>query len=667
MIILSGRGRRLKIKIIISDTETTPIPKHGPTEKMWIFGGMDYDTGEITRFEPFRGKKEIDKAVEWASTVDLWVGHNFISFDIPQIAHHVEPKLINPKKVLDTLIVSKLVKYDRMIPKGAKSAHSLDAHGIRLGVHKGSFNKFDEYSEEMVRYWEQDLAVNKALYESLLKYIKDPDWQDAIRVEHDIEFEMQVQKFYGFHFNKTRAQELLTSISTKMDTLEANLKKDFPPKLEPVKVIKYRVKQNGEKMATVVKAESEYPLTKVDGEDLVCYDYVPFKPGSPQDRIEVLWEAGWKPFDKTKSHQEFGRKRVGDPYGKSIPKLTKEIYDKKKKHFDYYGWKCNEDNLATLPESAPKGARLLAQWLTLEGRRSSLVEWINECQDDSRIHGSVTGLGAWTHRAAHKGPNTANIAAPFHGTPRNDVEKIKAEYDGDMRGLWDVPEGSWLVGVDAEGIQLRVLGDMIWRHIGPRDYADTICKGDKALETDIHNVNKRALSLNHLTRDDAKTFIYAWALNAGIPKLASILRTNVKMASVAKDNFERSIPGLKQFKDEFLTQVAKQGYFTGYDGRKVIVPSLHKTLAGILQNGEAVVLKHSKLRWAREVKLSGIRVKPVGFIHDEFQAEVIGTREEAEHVKNIQIKSIEESGKELGFLCPLAGSGDIGKSWKDTH
>lgn len=116
-----------------------------------------------------------------------------------------------------------------------------------------------------------------------------------------------------------------------------------------------------------------------------------------------------------------------------------------------------------------------------------------------------------------------------------------------------------------------------------------------------------------------------------------------------------------------LPTIAKKGWFKGYDDRKVVVPNLHKTLAGILQNGEAVVMKHARLKWTKDLKGDMIQFKPVGLIHDEFQTEVIGTKEEAEHVKKTQIKSIEWAGKELGFLCPLRGSGSIGKTWSDTH
>lgn len=494
------------MKLIISDIETNRLEK---PDKMWLFGGRDHKTGEKYQFEPFRGEKERLAAIEWAESVDMWVGHNFISFDAAQCNRMLKPKLIDPTKVIDTLIVSRLVQYDRPTPKGCRSGHSLKAHGIRLGCHKGDFDHFEDfldYWDEGVEYWKGDIDTTEALFDNFKQYIYDPDWKSAMRVEHDTQIEMERQKYYGFDFDKDSAQNILSSVTERMKTLEEGFAEQFPPKLVVVNELNYLIKKDGEKGVHVINAEAKYPLTQVEDGKLICYDYKPFKPGSPQDRIDVLWEAGWKPFEKTKTAQKFGRLRVGDGYGKNNVPMTQEFYDEKKKRLETYGWVCNEDNLATLPDDAPQGARDLAQWLTLEGRRSSLVEWIDQVGPDGRIHGNVLHIGAWTGRCSHNNPNTANISAPFHGKVKTAVDQVKNDYDAKMRALWRVPEGSWLVGVDAEGIQLRILGDWLWRHYGERSYADTIVNGRKEDETDIHNVNRRALSLEHLTRDHAKTF-----------------------------------------------------------------------------------------------------------------------------------------------------------------
>jgi len=653
------------MKIAVSDIETNTLVG---SDKLWLCGGKDLKTGEVYKFEKCH-EDPIAKAaaIEWYKSLDYIVGHNFVQFDGPELNRLLEPKLIDPKKIIDTLLVSRMINYDIPTPKGAKFPHSLQAWGIRLGVYKGDFHDFGNFSDEMVEYWLGDLDTTEALHDHFSKYIYDPDWRKSMRAEHDVQVELVRTKYYGFAFDSNKAQFLLNAVQVQMKQLEEQFQIDFPPKLTLVNTIKYRLKQDGEEMASVKKAKERYALTQKDGDDLLCMDWVDFKPGSPKDRIDALWDAGWKPVDKTKTFQKFDRLSVGDPYGTSIKSMDKEFYSEKKKYLQHYGWTVSEDNLSTLPDNAPEGAKALAKWLTLEGRRSSLVEWINQVGNDDRIHGTINNIGAWTGRCAHKAPNTANIPSAFHGKPKTAVEEVKNQYDSHLRACWTVPSGSFLVGTDADGIQLRVLADYLWRYFDADQYAQAIMEGKKENETDIHNVNKRALGLNHATRDMAKTFIYAWLLGAGVAKTAQILRVNQRQATEARDNFVKSIDGLAQLKNKLIPTVGDQGYFTGYDGRKVIVPSTHKALAGMLQSAESILMKHTLLRWTTQARNAGINFKLVGFIHDEYQTEVIGTREEAEELGKIQADCMLEVGEDLGFKIPTPGSYDVGNNWLDTH
>ena len=653
------------MKIVVSDIETNGLHD---SDKLWLCGGKDLSTGEVHKFENCHADPVAKAAaIKWYEDADLIIGHNFVQFDAPMINKLLKPRLIDPTKIIDTLIVSRLVDYDIQLPKGAKRKHSLDAWGRRLNKHKGDFHEFDKFSDEMVEYWYGDIEVTSALYEHFTPIIWDADWSKSLRAEHNIQIELVRTQYYGFAFDKGKAEFLLNSVMKKMDTLEEQFQVDFPPKLTEINRLKYRLKKDGTEMATVKRAKERHAITNIEGEDLVCFDWVAFKPGSSRVRIDALWDAGWNPLEKTKTAIDFTRKKVGEPYGKSVAKMDQQFYDKKKKDFDRYGYTVSEENLSTLPEDAPEGAKALAQWLTLEGRRSSLVEWINQVKGDSRIHGSIQHIGAWTGRCSHKDPNTANISSPFHGTPKSAVDEVKKQYDVHLRACWTVPSGSWLVGTDADGIQLRVLADYLWRHFDADQYAQAIMEGKKENETDIHNLNKNALAVPNGTRDMAKTFIYAWLLGAGVAKTGQILNVNMREAQAARSRFESSIDGLYNLKNKLVPYVAQRGYFTGYDGRKVPVPSEHKTLAGILQSGESTLMKHSLLRWHDVARKQGIRFKMVGFIHDEYQVEVTGTKEEAEHLGKIQAQCMLEVGQELGFKIPTPGSYDIGKNWAETH
>jgi len=335
----------------------------------------------------------------------------------------------------------------------------------------------------------------------------------------------------------------------------------------------------------------------------------------------------------------------------------------RRERFERYGWSCNEENLNTLSSTAPKAAKDLAQWLTLEGRRSSLAEWLGVVDpSDSRIHGKFWHIGAWTQRMSHSKPNQANIAAPFHGAPKTAVEEVKAKYDSRMRALWEVEEGNYLVGTDASGIQLRILASIMQS----TDYRSAILTGDKALETDIHNLNRKALGPMCRDRDTAKTFIYAWLLGASNTKIAEILQCTAPQASTAVDNFLTSLPELKKIKGLMIPKDARRGYFIGLDGRQVKCSSEHLMLAGYLQSGEAIAMKRWVVEWTRAATKQEIPYKLVDFVHDEVQVEV-PTMDAAMKLEEVQKAAIIKVSNDLNLFCPLDIETSVGKSWLQTH
>lgn len=308
------------MRIAICDVETEGL--HNP-QKMWLCGGKMLDTGEVFQFDNIHEDPVARKAAtEWHLSLDKMVFHNGIQYDLPVLNAHLD-KPLDPTKVIDTLILSRTIDYDILTPVGGKGPHSLKSWGIRLGVYKGDFDAFHEYTQEMVEYWLGDLDTTEALFNHFAPSVYDPEWAKSLRTEHDLQIELVRAKYHGFEFNHQLASRLLGSVNTEMDELEAQFQIDFPPKLLPVNTIKYREKQDGSLYSNVAKAKEKYPTTQRMGDDLVCYDFVPFNPGSPKDRIDVLWDAGWKPYDLTKTHQKFKRMKVGDAYGSKVPKMDR--------------------------------------------------------------------------------------------------------------------------------------------------------------------------------------------------------------------------------------------------------------------------------------------------------------------------------------------------------
>ncbi len=270
---------------------------------------------------------------------------------------------------------------------------------------------------------------------------------------------------------------------------------------------------------------------------------------------------------------------------------------------------------------------------------------------------------------AHQKPNTANIP--------NDLKEDGSHklLGKELRSLWQAPSNRLLVGVDAEGIQLRIFA----HYIDDKEFTDALVRGSKAAKTDPHSLNQRVLGSVCKSRQAAKRFVYALLLGGGIKKLAQVLECTESEARAALDRLLERYTGFAQLKETQIPRDAKCGYFIGLDGRKVPIPEQtlsgrkHLCMSGYLQNGEAIVMKRATLKWHDTLKNYSALL--VDLVHDEWQTETPDNKEIAIHVAQIQAESLRQVGEELELKCPLAGSYwnddkkdyTIGSNWYLTH
>jgi DNA polymerase I-like protein with 3'-5' exonuclease and polymerase domains len=520
--------------------------------------------------------------------------------------------------------------------------------------------------EDYVNRCEEDVEIQYRIYKKLLRQIEDPQWAKAIEVEHETQRICMEMHDNGFSFDYQGALDLKNVIEGEMEEIEGKMRDSIPLTLHQDKPVTLKRNKDGQpsKKTTEAIGRSSFRSEAV----WERFHYEEFNPGSSKQRIELLNKSGWKPIEKTKGHLQCERDLKNAIRFREKESKIKNLKERMER-YKIYGWKVNEENLSTLPVGSPDGVRLLATWLTLEGRRSDLEEWCAAYNSHSgRIHGKFKGLGAWSHRKAHSSPNQGNIFSEFHldqcrnPSEPSPVEDIKLRFNGVLRGLWRAEPGAFLVGADAEGIQLRILAHLI----NDPDYRKTIEKGDKKNKTDIHNVNMRSLAPHCKSRDDAKTFIYAWVLNAQAARVSGILGCSFIEAREAMRMFLEANPALKEYKHHTIPQIAKKRYFEGLDGRLVVVPSEHKVLAGELQNGESVVMKHATILWRKWADEDGLRYKLVDDVHDEWQSEVYD-REVGHRLGQLKCDALIKTGQELGVRCALAGDYDIGINWRETH
>jgi DNA polymerase-1 len=626
-------------------------------DKVWFIVCRDVDTGEEHVFRPSTGgDNNFEEFLSYANTVDCWVGHHILGYDVPVLERLCPGWSRQDAGLVDTLVVSRLLDTD------ISGGHSLEAWCERLGVKKAhtDITDWSQPTPEMLERCISDTAGNVLLYKRFKKYLSSPLWAKAIEVEHFIAARCRELHDNGFHFSLDKAKHLWYTIDQQVKELDVEILRAFQPRVHLIREIVPRFTQYGSLNRSDFRWVQDGDLTPFNGGPFSRIEFEPFNPGSPAQIVERLNEAGWKPTEKTKGHIKALREKKNLERKGAWSKEKQERIDK----YAVYGYTVSEENLLTLPETAPPAAKTLARRIMLASRLRTLTEWINAYNDNTgRIHGSFHSIGAWTHRMSHVQPNTGNIA-------RED-----ALYGAEMRSMWSCPDGSYLVGVDAESIQLRVLA----HYINDPKFTQSLLTGKKEDGTDPHSLNKIALGPICASRNDAKTFIYAWLLGAGIGKVAQILSCTYGEAAEAVANFIEFYPGLKYVKEVLIPEDAKRGYFQGFDGRWVKIfgedfsSKKHFTLAGYLQCGEVTVMKHGMQIWYPRLKKEGVPFKIVNFVHDEWQTEV-PDYDTGKYVGEVQAEGIRLAGELLNLRCPMAGSVlsghgglAIGKTWLETH
>ena len=291
-------------------------------------------------------------------------------------------------------------------------------------------------------------------------------------------------------------------------------------------------------------------------------------------------------------------------------------------------------------------AKLLSEYLMLQKRVAQISSWLEEVCDTGRVHGSVITNGAVTGRMTHSKPNMAQV--PNKGSP----------YGEDCRELWTSDKGNVLVGADASGLELRMLA----HYMKDEAYIKTVCEGSSKDGTDVHTQNQKAAGLS--TRDEAKTFIYAFLYGAGAEKIGKIVGGNARDGQKLIESFLSNTPALKSLRNN-VSKYASKGFVPGLDGRKIWVRSEHSAVNSLLQGAGAIVMKQALVLLDEKLRKNKVWYGFCANVHDEWQIET--KEKDGELVGNLAVQSIQEAGTLLGLRCPVSGEFNIGKTWRDTH
>jgi DNA polymerase I-like protein with 3'-5' exonuclease and polymerase domains len=555
--------------------------------------------------------KEIEDGLRFMMGDVVIAGHNVIKYDIPVIQKLYPWFKVDTSKVFDTLVATRLIW-----------ANIKDTDNVLLKQEKLPGKLFGSHS---LAAWGYRLGNYKGDYDGGWETFSQEMLDYCVQ---DVEVTAQLyQKIVDKDYSQ-QALDLEHQVAWLMAKQERNgFCFDVPKAAELLaRLVQRRGELERELKEYFGSWEVQLPdfVPKVNNKTLGYTKGVPvkkvkvieFNPSSRDhiaDRLITLY--GWKPKDFT----EGGKPMVDEVV------LSKLKYEP-----------CKQ----------------LTEYLLVQKRISQLNEggqaWM-KCEKNGKIHGSINPNGAVTGRATHAYPNMSQV--PASSSP----------YGLECRSLFTVPNGWHLVGADASGLELRCLAHFMAKWDGGK-YAEVLLGGD------IHTENQKAAGLD--TRNQAKTFIYAFLYGAGDAKIGSIVSGTAGDGKKLKAKFLRSLPALGRLV-EAVQSASKRGYLVGLDGRHIHVRSSHAALNTLLQGAGALVCKqwlvlleeelqkHFKHGWDGDYAFCA-------WSHDEVQI-ACRTKEIAEQIATMATLCVSLAGQYFNFRCPLAGESKIGLTWADTH
>ena len=561
----------------------------------------------------------IADALAHLATADVLIGHNILFYDIP-VLNKLHPSVQLNGRIIDTLICTRLIwpkeilytlddEQYTQVPKGLKGSASLKAWGWRLADHKIDFKDFSEYSEEMLAYCQQDVAVTKKLWQHITK---ENYPQPALKLEHDLALAIEKQIRAGIPFDVDACLDLVDSLRAKEAELEAHLKEIFPPnKIESIFVPKVNNSKRG-----YVKGQ---PFTKIT--------YQEFNPGSRTQIVDRLQQKyGWVPEKNTE---------------KGNPVLDDDVLD-----------------ALPYPEAKP-----LAEYMLVKKRLGQIADgnnaWLKLVNnDDGRMHGDLITNGCITGRASHRNPNMAQVPAGY------------SPYGHECRSLFHAPDGWDLIGIDAKALELRCLAGYlaIW---DDGEYSAMVTNPE--VDIHIYNQKMFGVETRDIAKRLLYGVLYgAGALKAGTiidpnEKDEVVLR---KLGATAINSFMDGVPALRKLKQLIDETIGLRGYLIGLDRRTLHCRSAFKGLNVLLQASGAAIMKQVVVNTHNNIEqnlglVHGKDWEQLLFVHDEIQ--VACNPQHTELIKEQALAAFPQAQQFFGFRCPIEGDAKVGCTWADTH
>lgn len=546
------------------------------------------------------------------------------------------------------------------------------------------------------------------------------DWAQAFLVESQVAHIMSQQEKRGVWFNRQRAQWLIHRLNEMVLHIDLVAVPLMPKVMRVTNQFSKPFLKSGQPNTRLIKWMDETGIDRATiGGPFTGIAWDDFNLGSGDKVKDWLLDQGWVPDEwntKDLTTNSKGQrlnqaqineningyirdlqeskagphkvKLLGIRRGMTIGEVKAKLLKMKKLPSSP---KITEESLETV--ETPVGA-LVKERVVWTHRRSLLQGLVEQVRPDGRLGAGANPDATPTHRMRHRvvvnipaarSPFGREIRSLFAGGPVEGVSQrvdllkhegpIKLIPNTNRRLVLDkkgnLKAGGLnkrlykrnryvFVGYDGSGLELRMLA----HYIGDPDFTREVVEGD------VHTKNQVAAGLP--TRDDAKTFIYAFIYGAGDAKIGWIIGGTSKDGAAIRAQFLAANPLLADLIDKTRAQ-AEQGFLIGLDGRKLMMRRngatgevmVHKALNTLLQAAGAVVMKYAMIYLDDEVKRLGLRAYKVIDMHDEGQWEC--HPDDVAKLKEVMSNCVKKAGEFLELKCPLASDAVHGNNWYDTH
>lgn len=282
---LSGKDR-----ILTLDSEAVgllPAIRRGDRSSMHVIVCKDFKTKQVFKFfDPYElrdpdAREELEaegtqdgdllEGIKFINQADAIISQNFMGYDhlafekaFPDVYSYNYREArgkgraysdLMPFKVVDTYILSSLLNPDRKVPpqayhigRGNVGAHSIEAHGIRMGRYKPDNEDWSKLTDHMLHRCEEDVHIGEDFFVHLMK-----EWEehlsrgkaprtgltikDAYRMEMQMAMMIARQAERGFRFDAKRGYERYLQIDREMEVVAEKVAPFIPPQIvkKPVK------------------------------------------------------------------------------------------------------------------------------------------------------------------------------------------------------------------------------------------------------------------------------------------------------------------------------------------------------------------------------------------------------------------------------------------------